>query len=344
MKLWLQSCEIFYRIQIVRYNGTNQMEETVNIQKQQAMRNVLIALSPLCLAAIYFFGWRFIAILTIVTATGLLCEWLMAKRYQVKVTESVFVSCLLFALSLPPGVPLLMAALGIAFGIVFGKMVFGGFGKNVFNPAITARAFVYISFGVPMTARFIMPQTTLNWFPGGFGTWLTQADSVSAATPMATGNASYVELLLGSVSGSFGETSALLIILGGAYIIYKKAANWKIVAGSVLSFLVLQTILWVAGHPNAHDPLYALLSGSFLLGAFFMITDPISSSQSTDQGRWLYGILFGLLTVSIRVFSNWAEGVTFAILLANMFGPLFDHYFKQAKAKKKAAAKAGGAS
>lgn len=319
------------------------MEETVNIQKQQAMRNVLVALSPLCVAAIYFFGWRFLAVLAIVVAAGLLSEWLMARRYQVKVTESVFVSCLLFALSLPPGIPLWMAALGIAFGIVFGKMVFGGFGKNVFNPAITARAFVYISFGVPMTARFIEPQTAISWFPGGFGTWFTTADSVSAATPMATGSLSYLELLLGPISGSFGETSAILIILGGAYIIYKKAANWKIVAGSISAFLVLQTILWAAGHPNAHDPLYALLSGSFLLGAFFMVTDPISSSQSTDPGRWIYGILFGLLTVTIRVFSNWAEGVTFAILLVNMFGPLFDHYFKQAKAKKKAAAKAGGA-
>jgi len=321
------------------------LEEKVNIQKQQAMRNVLVALSPLCLAAIYLFGWRFVAVLAVVGASGLLSEWLMARRYQVKVTESVFVSCVLFALSLPPGIPLWMAALGIAFGIVFGKMVFGGFGKNVFNPAITARAFVYISFGVPMTARFINPQIALNWFPAGFGTWLTGADSVSAATPMATGAVPHLNLLLGFTSGSFGETSALLIILGGAYIIYKKAANWKIVAGSLISFLVLQTILWAAGHPNAHDPLYALLSGSFLLGAFFMITDPISSSQSTDMGRWIYGILFGLLTVAIRVFSNWAEGVTFAILLANMFGPLFDHYLKQAKAKKKAAAKAktGGA-
>ena len=161
--------------------------------------------------------------------------------------------------------------------------------------------------------------------------------------PRWPGAASYLDLLLGPVSGSFGETSAILIILGGAYIIYKKAANWKLVAGSIGAFLVLQTILWVAGHPNARDPLYALLSGSFLLGAFFMVTDPISSSQSTDGGRWLYGILFGLLTVTIRVFSNWAEGVTFAILLVNMFGPLFDHYFKQAKAKKKAKAKTGGA-
>jgi Na+-transporting NADH:ubiquinone oxidoreductase subunit B len=320
---------------------SNQREEKVKIQKQQAMRNVLFALSPLCVAAIYLYGWRFLAVLAVVAAAGLLSEWLMARRYQLKVTESVFVSSVLFALSLPPGIPLWIAAVGIAFGIVFGKMVFGGFGKNVFNPAITARAFVYISFGVPMTARFLLPQTVLNWFPAGFGTWLSTADSVSAATPMATQSASYLELLLGTISGSFGETSAILILLGGAFIIYKKAANWKIVAGSVSAFLILQTVLWASGVPQAADPLYALLSGSFLLGAFFMITDPVSSSQSTDLGRWVYGAMFGLFTVIIRVFANWAEGVTFAILLANMFGPLLDHYFKQMKAKKKA--KAGGA-
>jgi Na+-transporting NADH:ubiquinone oxidoreductase subunit B len=308
----------------------------VKIQKQQAMRNVLYALTPLAIASIYLYGWRFLAVYVVVGVTGLVCEWLMGKRYDLKVTESLFVSCLLFSLSVPPGLPLWMAALGIAFGIVFGKMVFGGFGKNVFNPAITARAFVYISFGVPMTARFIPPVTSAgNWFPGGFGTWLSPLDSISAATPLITKDASLLNLFLGNVSGSFGETSAILIILGGAFIIWKKAANWRIVAGSISSFLIFQTILWLAGVQAATDPLYALLSGSFLLAAFFMITDPVSSSQSTNEGRWLYGIMFGTLTVLIRVFANWAEGVTFAILLANMFGPLFDHLLKSAKSKKK---------
>jgi Na+-transporting NADH:ubiquinone oxidoreductase subunit B len=313
----------------------------VKIQKQQAMRNVLIALAPASLAAIYFFGWRFVALLAVVTAFGLLSETIMAKKYDLKVTESVFVSSLLFALSLPPAIPLWMGAVGIAFGIVFGKMVFGGFGRNPFNPAITARAFVYISFGVPMTGRFVLPQTTFNWFPAGFGTWLSKADMISAATPMATRSSSFVELLLGPTSGSFGETAAILIILGGLWLIYKKAANWKIVVGSIASFLFLQTIFFLTGVGEALHPIYALLGGSFLLGAFFMITDPISSSQSTDLGRWVYGILFGLMTVTIRTFSSWPEGVTFAILLANMFGPLMDHYFKLLKNRKKQVAKEG---
>lgn len=307
----------------------------MKIQKQQAMRNVLIALAPLHLVAIYLFGWRFLAVLAAVLAAGLLCEWLMARRYDLKVTESLFVSCALYALSLPPAIPLWIAALGIAFGIVFGKMVFGGFGRNVFNPAITARAFVYISFGVPMTARFVMPQTAVSYV-GGIATWLTKADAISAATPLVTHNASLLNLFLGNISGSFGETSALLIILGGLYIIYKKSANWKIVLSSIIAFLVLQTILWTAG--LTVNPLYALLSGSFLLGAFFMITDPVSSSQSTNLGRYIYGALFGLLVVLIRTFSNWSEGVTFAILLANMFAPLIDYYTKDLKAKRRAKA------
>ncbi len=279
-------------------------------------------------------------------------EWFMAKRYGYKITESLFVSCTLFALSLPPTIPLWIAAVGIAFGIIFGKMIFGGFGRNIFNPAITARAFIYISFGVPMTAAFVGNATSINWFPAGLGSWLSQADSVSAATPLLTKDIPLLDMFLGTTSGSFGETSAILILLGGLYIIYKKSANWKIVVASIGSFLLLQTVFWATGLQTTTasglqavaNPLTALLGGSFLFAAFFMITDPVSASQSTDTGRWIYGAMFGILTVLIRTFSTWVEGVTFAILLANMFAPLLDTLLKGAKAKKKLKkAKAGAA-
>ncbi len=320
-------------------------EETVKIQKQQAMRNVLIGLSPLVLAAIYFFGWRFLAVYSTVLLFGLLSEWFMAKKYNYKVTESLYVSATLFALSLPPTIPLWIAAVGIMFGVVFGKMVFGGFGRNVFNPAITARAFVYISFGVPLTARFVAPQSAISLVPGGFAKWISGADAVAAATPLFTKSDSLLSLFLGNVAGSFGETSALLILTGGAYIIYKKSAAWRLVVSSILLFLVVQTLVWIGGKEGALDPLTGLFSGSFLLAAFFMITDPVSSSQSTDLGRWIYGGMFGVLTVLIREFSSWAEGVTFAILLVNMFAPLIDHLIKSSRKKKnekkKAAAEGG---
>ncbi len=312
----------------------------MKIQKQQMMREVLKGLLPLALAAIYFFGWRFLAILSVVTATGVICEILMARRYELKITESLFVTAMLFSLSLPPGMPLWMASLGMAFGIVFGKMVFGGFGRNIFNPAITARAFVYVSFGVPMTAQFINP---VGRFPGGLTHWITNADAVSNATPLVTKGSELVSVFLGNVPGSFGETSALLILIGGIYIIYKKAANWKLTVSSIVAFLVFQTIFWMAGIKESVDPLYALLSGSFLFAAFFMITDPVSSSQTTDIGRYIYGALFGVLTVLIRIFASWPEGVTFAILLANMFAPLIDYLLKEQKRRAKERLKVKGA-
>lgn len=300
------------------------------MQKQPPMLNVVYALIPLCIAAVYFFGWRFAVVLALVTAAGITAEYLLARAYDMKVTSSVLVSSFLLALSLPPTVPLWIAVVGIVFGIVFGKMVFGGFGKNVFNPAISGRAFIYISFGVPMTGRFIPPATG---FPGGFALWLPETDALSSATPLVTRTAgealSPLRLFLGTTAGSFGETSALLILLGGAFIVWKKAANWRLIASSAAAFLLLQGALFLAGVEGAIHPLNALLSGSFLFAAVFMITDPVSASQTTDTGRWIYGAIFGVMTVLIRVFAGWPEGVTFAILFANMFAPLIDHLIKE---------------
>lgn len=315
----------------------------LKIQKQPIMLTVLYALAPLGLAGIYWFGWRVLLIYAVVFAFGFLSEALMARYFKMNISTSLFVSCGLYALSLPPSIPLWIAAVGIVFGIVFGKMVFGGFGKNVFNPAITGRAFIYISFGVPMTSQFLPTAPAAHGaFPGGFGVYLPQVDSVGAATPLAeqaSGTAvPFLDLFFGTVPGSIGETSALLVILAGAYIIYKKAANWRLTLSSAAAFLVLQSLLFFAGIEGAVNPIYALVSGSFLLAAFFMITDPISASQSTNLGRWIYGAAFGLLTVTIRVFSNWPEAVSFAILLVNMFAPLLDHLIKMRNTKKKEAA------
>ena len=202
-----------------------------------------------------------------------------------------------------------------------------------------------------MTAQFIGDATQIRYFPAGFGSWISQADSVSTATPLVTRTEPIFDMIFGFSSGSFGETSAILILLGGLYIIYKKAANWKIVVSSILSFVILQSIFYFSGleitTPQGMqivaDPIASVLSGSFLFAAFFMITDPVSASQSTDAGRWIYGAVFGILTVLIRIFANWIEGVTFAILLANMFAPLLDTLLKNAKAKNKLKAKKGGA-
>jgi len=312
------------------------------VLKQKIMRQVVIALVPLCAAAVYFFGWRFVAVLAVMQAAGFLCEYLFARTWKQQVSEAVFVTNTLFALSLPPTIPLWIAVVGIAFGVVFGKMVFGGFGRYIFNPAISGRAFVYVSFGVPMTAKFTQPAAG---FPGGLAAWLPNVDAVTKATPLVLlgrgEEVSPLSLLLGNTAGSFGETCAALILICGLVIVIQKAASWRIVLGGITSFLLFQLLFWLTGAAGAADPVRAILSGSALFAIMFLATDPVSSSQSTDAGRWIYGALIGALIPLIRTFSVWPEAVTFAILLANMFAPLLDYLLKEGK--KKRAAKKGAA-
>lgn len=313
------------------------------VMKQKVMLQVLYALIPLAAASVYFFGWRALAVLAVVNAAGFLSEYLVCRVYNQQVSTAVFVSNFLFALSLPPTIPIWIAVVGIVFGIIFGKMVFGGFGRNVFNPAISGRAFIYISFGVPLTAAFTEPA---SGFPGGFGSWLANADAVTKATPLVQLDlgepAAFLDLLLGSTAGSLGETCALLIIIGGLYLMIKKAASYRIVLSGLLAFILFQGLFFILGTRGAVNPLYGLFSGSLLFAIMFMATDPISSSQTTDAGRWIYGALIGALIAVIRTFSVWIEAVTFAILLANMFAPLLDYIIKEQKKKKKAKQAASG--
>ncbi len=315
------------------------------IMKQPPMKKVIYALLPLFAASVYFFGWRSLLIMAVVNAAGFLSEYIFALIYKKQVTAAVFVSNFLFALSLPPFVPLWIAAAGIMFGIIFGKMAFGGFGKNVFNPALTGRAFVYISFGSKLTSMFT---PNFSGFPGGFAAFSQPVDAVTKATPLflikqggldsalnETGR-NLFDLFFGFTSGSLGETSALLIILGGLYLLIAKTANYRIVAGGTASFLLFQTVLYIVDPAAYTNPVYYALSGSFLFAVMFMATDPVSASQTTNGGRWIYGVIIGILTVLIRNFSIWPEAVTFSILLANTFGPLIDQLMKNAKKKKEA--------
>lgn len=311
----------------------NEAKKIELIKWQLPMKRVLYALAPVVLSAVYFFGWRCLIMLLVVNIAGFLAEYAFARYYREPVSSAVFVSNVLFALIIPPNLPYWMAAVGIIFGIVFGKMVFGGFGKNVFNPALAGRAFIYINFGAPMTARWYEPFKSVI---GGFGHYTT--DAVSGATPMAAMKAGtdvpISSLLLGNTSGCMGETCALLIILGGLYLIYKKTASYMIVSSCIISMLALQAILWASGVKNAIEPFHAMLSGGFMLGAFFMATDPVSACKTTP-GKWIYGALIGILTVIIRVFSIWAEGFMFAVLLANMFAPITDYAINALKKGKK---------
>ena len=304
------------------------------IKWQKPNVGVIYALIPASIASIYFFGWRSLLVIAVVSLAGFIAEFTFLKFYfKEPVTSAVFVTSLLFSLSMPPTIPLWIAVVGIVFGVVIGKMAFGGFGRNVFNPALTGRAFIYISFGSFMTARWVSPIET--GFPGGFCKFA--ADSITRATPiriLAAGKKiPLLDLMLGNVSGCLGETSAILLIIGGIYILYKKYANYRIVFSGIISMLILQSVLWLGGVKGAPDPLSALLSGGFLLGILFMATDPVSASQ-TNTGRWIYGIIIGSITVLIRTFSIWPEGIMFAILFGNMFAPIIDYSIKNARTAK----------
>jgi Na+-transporting NADH:ubiquinone oxidoreductase subunit B len=315
---------------------------------QLPMQRVLIALIPAALASIWFFGWRSLVVLGVVNAAAFLTEFVFTRTRKEPVTSAVFVTGVLLALSLPPTIPYWIAAVGAVFAILFGKMVFGGFGRNVFNPALTGRVFIYVSFAVPMTARWVQPLVGAGGplgLPAAWGGFTRfAADAVSSATPLAQlhqGQAvDALPLLWGNVAGSLGETSAVLLALGGVYILATRVANWRIVVSQLIAFLVVQSVLWLSGMRGASDPLRAMLAGSFLIGVLFMATDPISAAQ-TQGGRWIYGALIGLLWPLVRTFSIWPEATGFVILLGNTFAGIIDYAVRSYKEKTKARAKEG---
>ncbi len=300
------------------------------------MLRVCYALTPLVLASVFFFGWRSVLLLAFILVFGVLTEAAFSFGQKKPVTSAVFVTCLIYHLSLPPTIPAWMAVIGIVVGVGLGKMAFGGFGQNIFNPAMVGRCFIYITFPLQMTNRWAEP---FSGFPAGLGEWFPAVDAITRATPLnglkEGAGPGWAELFLGQTSGSLGETSALLIILGGAYIIYKKAAPWRLALSCLLGGAVASGALFIWGGGGFPDPLSTHLAGSFLFGCFFVATEPISGPK-TKQAQWIYGFLIGVLAVLLRGFSNFSEGVMFAVLIMNAFVPLLDQTLKQGLALKKA--------
>ncbi|MEI8093274.1 MAG: RnfABCDGE type electron transport complex subunit D [Spirochaetales bacterium] len=417
--------------------------------KQDPMRRVLYSLVPIFIWSVYLYGWRVVAMTGFIYLLGILAEYVFEKGKNKKVSEAVLVSCALYALSMPPGVPFWAAGVGILFAVIFGKEVYGGFGRNVYNPAITGRTFAYISFP-------LMLQTT--WMlPGNFGlgsgmnrliqgsTWLeavvmlvlvavlfwyitskqrksnallisvaltvaitvafyvtiayafpflnhkanglTELDAVAMATPIevmrgiaqqnhwqqtvsifgwnvALEQNNPLALLFGIRVGSMGEGAIFLIILAGIYLLWTKTANWRPMLVTIVSALGFTVAFYYSGIMDHRFPIFAdhrlhgtsmdqwmdilsfMMAGSLLFAAVFMSTDPVSAPKKF-WSQWLYGIIIGGLTITIRVFAGFPEGVSFAILTANTFASLIDEVMpsnkKKAGAKKPAVpAKAGG--
>lgn len=293
-------------------------------QIQKVMMRVCYALVPLVAASIYLFGWRSLVLTAVVLVFAVATEALFTLREKRPVTSAVFVTALIFSLSMPPSVPFWIAVIGIVAGVSMGKMAFGGFGRNVFNPAMVGRCFIYITFPAHMTGTWVLPM----WGgAAGLGGWSNLPDAVTRATPLVglrTGiSVPLWDLFIGDIPGSMGETSALLIILGGIYLFYTRAASYRLSLSCLLGGTVLSAVLHWTGSPALSFPLAALLSGSFLFGTVFVVTEPVSAAK-TPWGQWVYGFMVGGLTVVLRAFSNFSDGLMFSILLMNAFAPILD--------------------
>ncbi|HOX79274.1 MAG TPA: NADH:ubiquinone reductase (Na(+)-transporting) subunit B [Bacteroidales bacterium] len=321
------------------------------IDMKRTMSVVILALLPALLFGIYnvgyqhflshgqeagfwqMFGFGLVKVLPIIVVSyvvGLGIEFIFAQSRGHEVNEGYLVSGMLIPLIVPPDIPLWMLAVSVAFAVIFGKEVFGGTGMNVLNPALTARAFLFFAYPQDMS---------------GDKVWIAEkADAFSGATPL--GHAlvgdfdkiqAPIDMFLGFIPGSIGETSVLAILIGAVILIATGIGSWKIMLATVIGALGLGYFLNLVSF-NDYTALpahYHLLMGGFAFGAVFMATDPVSAAQ-TNAGKWIYGILIGVFVVLIRVFNPaYPEGMMLAILLMNVFAPLIDYYVVEANIRRR---------
>ena len=265
---------------------------------------------------------------------GITWEIIFATVRKHEVNEGFFVTSILFSLSCPPDLPLWMVAIGISFGIVIGKEIFGGTGKNFLNPALTGRAFLYFAYPAYMSGDAVW--TAVDGYSGA--TMLSLA--ASEGLPNASEAYTWMESFIGTIPGSIGETSTLAILLGGFVLLYMKIASWRIVAGILLGSMVLSELFNLF---NSDNPMFSLpfywhwVIGGIAFGAIFMATAPVSAAM-TNAGKIWYGILIGVMVILIRVANPaFPEGMMLAILFANLFAPLFDHFAVNANIRRRLA-------
>jgi Na+-transporting NADH:ubiquinone oxidoreductase subunit B len=278
----------------------------------------------------------FLPIYAVTFIVGGFWEVLFASIRKHEVNEGFFVTSVLFALTLPPSIPLWQVALGISFGIVIGKEVFGGTGKNFLNPALTGRAFLFFAYPAQISGDAVW--TAVDGFTGATPLGLAAAGGIEFIT---AGGITWWDAFLGNIQGSIGETSTLAIFIGGAVLLLMKIASWRIVTGVLLGMIAMSMLLNGVG--SATNPMFAmpwywhLVVGGFAFGMIFMATDPVSASM-TNTGKWIFGALIGVMVVLIRVVNPaFPEGMMLAILLANLCAPLIDHFVVAANIKRRAA-------
>ena len=298
------------------------------------MYGVVISLLPALGVSVYYFGMGMLVITLVSVLSCILFEYLIQK-FIMKVKPShldgsAILTGLLLAFCLPANLPFWMVMIGALVAIGIGKMTFGGLGNNIFNPALVGRVFLFISFPVAMTS---WPEP---------GQWMTYTDAVTGATPLGLlkeGLAmktvgeimpevpSFLNLFLGNMMGSSGEVAAFALLIGMIYLLVKRIITWHIPLSIIGTVFIFTGILWLANPDRFADPLFHMLTGGLMLGAIYMATDYVTSPM-TARGMLIYGIGIGIVTVLIRVFGAYPEGVQFAILIFNGFTPLLNKYIK----------------
>lgn len=296
---------------------------------------------PSSIWACFVYGaMQFLPIYIVTFAVGIFWEVIFAVVRGHEVNEGFFVTSVLFALSLPPNVPLWQVALGITFGVVVAKEVFGGTGKNFLNPALAGRAFLYFAYPAYMSGDAVW--TAVDGFSGATPLGLAAIGVTPDKFVNAYGQTiTWADAFLGNMQGSIGEVSTLAILIGMIGLLWTKIASWRVIAGAVIGLVATAFIFNLIGSDTnpmmSLAPHWHLVIGGFMFGAVFMATDPVSAAH-TNTGRWFYGLLIGFMTVVIRVINPaFPEGIMLAILFANLFAPLFDYFVIQANIKRQTA-------
>jgi electron transport complex protein RnfD len=312
---------------LLNVSGSPHVHSGESVQK--IMVSVIIALMPALVVSIFYFGLPVITLTLVSVGCCVLFEYLI-QRFIMKVPTTIsdgsaIVTGLLLAFNVPANLPIWMMVVGALVAIGIAKMPFGGLGHNLFNPALVARVFMLISFPVAMTT---WPVPTPIW---GF------ADAVTGPTPLgilkesATVNMGemprYLDLLVGQMGGSFGEISAIALLLGAAYLLWKRVITWHIPVAFILTVFIFSGIFYLIDPTQYANPFFHLLTGGLMLGAFFMATDMVTS-PTTPSAMLVFGAGCGLITIIIRLFGAYPEGVSFSILLMNAMVPLLNRWFK----------------
>ena len=306
--------------------------------------------------AIIYGAIKFLPVYIVTIVAGGTIEAIFSLIRKHEINEGFLVTSLLFPLTLPPDIPLWQVAVGIAFGVVIGKEIFGGTGMNILNPALTARIFLYFAYPVDISGDRVWVSGS-GVASGADGAWI---DGATGATPLgyfaSNGNATdamaqasslditWFDAFMGWIPGSMGETSTAMCLIGAAILIFSKVGSWRIMLSCALGMLSFTLLLNAAaalsetieaGHYLSIGPEWHLVVGSFAFGSIFMATDPVSAAQ-TNKGRWIYGFLVGALTILVRVLNPaYPAGIMLAIIFMNVFAPLIDHYVTKANIRRR---------